>query len=70
MLAAVKGYYAGIQIVMDENIDLEAGQEVIVTFLTYRKKQGKRLTWKSIQTGGKAVSHRCTGICKGVKGRW
>ena len=33
MLAAVKGYYDGTQIVMDENINLKAGQEVIVTVL-------------------------------------
>lgn len=33
VLVAVKGYYNGSQIVMDEDIKLIAGQEVIVTIL-------------------------------------
>lgn len=33
MLAAVKGYYNGSHIVIDEDISLNAGQEVIVTIL-------------------------------------
>ena len=33
MLAAVKGYYNGSHIVMNEDISLNTGQEVIVTIL-------------------------------------
>ena len=33
MLAAVKGYYNGSHIVIDEDVSLSAGQEVIVTIL-------------------------------------
>jgi len=33
MLAAVKGYYNGSHIVIDEDISLSTGQEVIVTIL-------------------------------------
>ena len=33
MLAAVKGYYNGNHIVINEDIGLSAGQEVIVTIL-------------------------------------
>ena len=39
MLAAVKGYYDGKQIVMEENIDLTKGQEVIVTILDMKRKE-------------------------------
>ena len=47
MLAAVKGYYDGTQIVMDENMNLEAGQEVIVTVLDMQKKARKEIDWDS-----------------------
>lgn len=47
MLAAVKGYYDGTQIVMDENVDLKAGQEVIVTILDMQKKARKGIDWDS-----------------------
>lgn len=42
MLTAVNGYYNGEQIVMEEEVNLQAGQKVIVTILDYipaRKKQ-------------------------------
>ena len=47
MLAAVKGYYDGTQIVMDENMNLKAGQEVIVTVLDMQKKARKEIDWDS-----------------------
>lgn len=43
MLAAVKGYYNGSQIVMDEDIKLTAGQEVIVTILEMQKQEKKKI---------------------------
>lgn len=33
MMTAIKGYYNGSQIVMDEQIPLRKGQQVIITFL-------------------------------------
>ncbi len=43
MLAAVKGYYDGKQIVVDENVDMTVGQEVIVTILDMKKKEKKKI---------------------------
>ena len=41
MLAAVKGYYNGKQIVMNEDVKLAVGQEVIVTILEMQNKAKK-----------------------------
>jgi len=46
MLAAVKGYYDGTQIVMDENVNLKVGQEVIVTILDIQKEERKKVDLK------------------------
>ncbi len=46
MLAAVKGYYDGTQIVMDEDVNLKVGQEVIVTILDIQKKEKKKVDLK------------------------
>lgn len=46
MLASVKGYYNGKQIVMDEDVKLTAGQEVIVTILEIQKKAKKKIDLK------------------------
>ena len=43
MLAAVKGYYDGNQIVIDEDVDLSVGQEVIVTILEKQKQANKKV---------------------------
>ena len=54
MLAAVKGYYDGTQIVMDENVNLKVGQEVIVTILDMQKKAKKKVDLKQyVGRGGK-----------------
>ena len=48
MLAAVKGYYDGTRIVMDEEVDLIEGQEVVVTLLDYPGgKKRKEIDWDS-----------------------
>ncbi|MCM1499832.1 MAG: hypothetical protein NC124_15320 [Clostridium sp.] len=54
MLAAVKGYYDGKTIVMDEDVKLTAGQEVIVTVLDTKAeaKQNINLS-KYVGRGGK-----------------
>ena len=46
MLAAVKGYYNGKQIVMNEDVKLAAGQEVIVTILKMQNKEKKTIDLK------------------------
>lgn len=46
MLTAVKGYYNGKQIVMEEDIQLSAGQEVIVTVLEMKKQPKKEIDLK------------------------
>ena len=41
MLTAVKGYYDGSKIVMDEEIPMTAGQELIITILEPAKEKAK-----------------------------
>lgn len=57
MLAAVKGYYDGKQIVMEENIDLTKGQEVIVTILDMKKKAKKKVNLKQYMGRGEKMFH-------------
>ncbi|RKI35886.1 hypothetical protein D7V86_26685 [bacterium D16-51] len=57
MLAAVKGYYDGTQIVMDENVDLQTGQEVIVTILDMKKKAEKKVDLKQYVGRGEKMFH-------------
>ena len=57
MLAAVKGYYDGTQIVMDENMNLKAGQEVIVTVLDMQKKARKEIDLKKYTGRGEKMFH-------------
>ena len=48
MLAAIKGYYNGKQIVMNEDVKLAAGQKVIVTILEMQNKAKKKIDLKNI----------------------
>ncbi len=57
MLAAVKGYYDGKQIVMEENIDLTKGQEVIVTILDMKRKEKKKVDIKQYVGRGEKMFH-------------
>lgn len=57
MLAAVKGYYNGSQIVMDEDIKLTAGQEVIVTILEMKKQEKKKIDLKKYMGRGEKMFH-------------
>jgi hypothetical protein len=43
MLATITGYYDGSQIVMNEQIDLLAGQEVMITILEQKKSSQKNI---------------------------
>lgn len=42
MLSAVKGHYNGDRIVLDENVGLLEGQELIITILDYSKNVEKK----------------------------
>ena len=57
MLTAVKGYYDGTQIVMDENVNLKVGQEVIVTILDMQKKARKKVNLKQYVGRGEKMFH-------------
>lgn len=55
MLTAVKGYYNGSQIVMDEDIKLTAGQEVIVTILEMQRQTKKNIDLKKYMGRGEKM---------------
>lgn len=55
MLAAVKGYYNGKQIVMYEDVKLAAGQEVIVTILEMQNKAKKKIDLKKYMGRGEKM---------------
>lgn len=55
MLTSVKGYYNGNQIVMEEDIQLSAGQEVIVTVLEMEKPQKKKIDLKKYMGRGEKM---------------
>ena len=55
MLAAVKGYYNGKQIVMNEDVKLAAGQEVIVTILEMQNKEKKTIDLKKYMGRGEKM---------------
>lgn len=55
MLTAVKGYYNGNQIVMEEDIQLSVGQEVIVTVLDMKKPQKKKIDLKKYMGRGEKM---------------
>lgn len=55
MLAAVKGYYNGKQIVMNEDVKLAAGQEVIVTILEMQNKTKKKIDLKKYMGRGEKM---------------
>lgn len=55
MLAAVKGYYNGKQIVMNEDVKLADGQEVIVTILEMQNKAKKTIDLKKYMGRGEKM---------------
>ena len=52
MLATVKGYYDGNRIVIDEDVKLEIGQQVIVTILDNEEQPEKKIDLKSYKGRG------------------
>lgn len=66
MLAAVKGYYNGSHIVINEDINLSTGQEVIVTILDTQSIPEKKIILKKIHGQRREnVPYRCTRLYKG-----
>ena len=57
MLAAVKGYYNGSHIVLNEDIGLSAGQEVIVTILDTQSVPEKKIDLKKYMGRGEKMFH-------------
>ena len=57
MLAAVKGYYNGSHIVINEDIGLSAGQEVIVTILDTQSVPEKKIDLKKYMGRGEKIFH-------------
>lgn len=57
MLAAVKGYYNGSHIVINEDISLSAGQEVIVTILDSQSLPEKKVDLKKYMGRGEKMFH-------------
>ena len=55
MLAAVKGYYNGSHIVINEDINLNTGQEVIVTILDTQTPSGKKVDLKKYMGRGEKM---------------
>lgn len=55
MLAAIKGYYDGNHIVMNEDVNLHVGQEVIVTILDTKQAPPKKIDLKKYIGRGKKM---------------
>lgn len=55
-MLAVKGYYDGSNIIMEEDVLIEKGQEVIVTILDFqREKNRKDINLKKYMNRGKKM---------------
>lgn len=55
MLATVKGYYNGNHIVISENVNLNIGQEVMVTILDTQSALEKNIDLKKYRGRGKKM---------------
>ena len=55
MLAAIKGHYDGKQIVMEEDIEMAAGQEVIITVLDMSVQTKKKFDLKKYMGRGEKL---------------
>nr|WP_304970354.1 hypothetical protein [uncultured Schaedlerella sp.] len=55
MMSAVKGYYDGKQIVINEDVKMSIGQEVIITILDMLRKKKKRIDLEKYMGRGKKM---------------
>ena len=59
MMQAVRATYDGEKIVLDENVNLSAGQEVIVTFIENIDETPKKMSDEEIHAWIKKYSGSC-----------
>ena len=57
MLAAVKGYYNGSHIVINEDLNLSTGQDVIVTILDTQNVPDKKIDLKKYMGRRETMFH-------------
>lgn len=57
MLTAVKGYYNGNQIIIDEDVQMAIGQEVIITILDRRRDSQKKIDLSQYMGRGEKMFH-------------
>lgn len=57
MLTAVKGYYDGSKIVIDDDIPMKIGQEVIVTLVSESRQEHGNIDLKSYMNRGPKMFH-------------
>lgn len=55
MLATVKGYYNGNHIVITENVNLNIGQEVMITILDTKSEPKKKVNLKKYMGKGEKM---------------
>lgn len=55
MLATVKGYYNGNHIVISENVNLNIGQEVMITILDTKSTSEKKVDLKKYMGKGEKL---------------
>lgn len=55
MLATVKGYYNGNHIVISENVNLNIGQEVMITILDTKSTSEKKVDLKKYMGKGEKM---------------
>lgn len=55
MLATVKGYYNGDHIVISENVNLNVGQEVMITILDTKSMPKKKVDLKKYMGKGEKM---------------
>ena len=55
MMSAVKGYYDGKQIVINEDVKMSIGQEVIITILDMPRKKKIRIDMEKYMGRGKKM---------------
>lgn len=67
MLSAVKGYYDGSRIVIDEEIKMTVGQEVIITILEGKRKAPKRDLSEYMGRGEKLFSTDAQRYVEGLR---
>jgi hypothetical protein len=61
MMSSVTGYYDGNQIIMNENMKLAIGQEVIITILDAKKTSAEKIDLSKYVGRGEKMFHEDAG---------